>query len=1050
MPATLPDHDDYTPAHNPGEDEFQKIVDKNFSGSELREMEKNAGNAVASGDPSDPRENEEKNTSDTLQEEESRGDAGWENNTSAEARQPQTFVGLASRWKQLGGLFTLIGVFVAVIGLLVTLLSAALGLINFKETILSKLSQRTNDLIERREARILAKRFSKDMTSGCTVIKIKCRYRGFTENEIKRFNKRNAQTTGWLLEKQGRSSIPPFKQKVRLVKIDVGKLNSDEFDSSKRDTYRKHILKTVEPEKVRSTTQRDPTLRQAQKNFYKHFVETWSGKAAKGVWIRTKSFLGKRTNIKETGDTEEEKNKSRLRSVVRETVGGEVLETTIGSSIEGVTEDASEEARAQENQSAVDEVINDEKESLESAKNDIGKSMAEDEVGSATYERKWAKPVEKIRGLGGGVVNTIAGNPLAAMQSFCAVKAMVALAHTAKQSAQALQLIRFAMLFGSTADVNKAGAADGNTILLNNALMSQLQSTDSDGMTAFDSFGWNWISTGAVTEGKNEDISNYQNGGGPPGLFGAAVGSSTKSIPDTVCKIATSTEATVISVGISLIPGAGVAAKAAAKAISKTTTTILQRSITRKISKDTIKNFVQKQIEKGSVGRTVGKEAAEAGALYALFTIGVPPLISKISRAATNTIVTGDEVGRDVGNAAVSGFAASSSQIAKAQGFEPISQTTALRLDGIAAARQLKIAREEGVNQLDITSQYSFANKLATSLVPLQSKTSSIIQAPSLLGTLNNLAFSKIFSPAKASVDQSVQYKYCVDNELDAADVATDPFCNPQYGMSTEILEGENYDPETVAEYLHGAGFIDDEGNPQGDFTNFIEKCINTNSRVGDDPMCVEKRQQNYTMMRLYCIDTSIDVDMNDGEGVSCAPEVQTESSSDSGESASEEIDITTLYDDSSSISCAEGTEDLGVVDDAYHNGQKFKARLCALKDVAFTGETAIPGAEGKAVVNSRVSAALVKMMEAARADGIRPSISSAFRSHQKQTSLYNCAPGCTGGNPAARPGYSNHQAGVALDVNEPLNAWMRQNGEQYGYKWYGSDDPVHFSPEGN
>jgi hypothetical protein len=68
-----------------------------------------------------------------------------------------------------------------------------------------------------------------------------------------------------------------------------------------------------------------------------------------------------------------------------------------------------------------------------------------------------------------------------------------------------------------------------------------------------------------------------------------------------------------------------------------------------------------------------------------------------------------------------------------------------------------------------------------------------------------------------------------------------------------------------------------------------------------------------------------------------------------------------------------------------------------------------------------------------------------------KQTELYNCAPGCTGGNPAAKPGYSNHQMGFAFDFSNGSSSWswMRGNAEKYGYKWLGTKDPVHWSTTG-
>ena len=160
------------------------------------------------------------------------------------------------------------------------------------------------------------------------------------------------------------------------------------------------------------------------------------------------------------------------------------------------------------------------------------------------------------------------------------------------------------------------------------------------------------------------------------------------------------------------------------------------------------------------------------------------------------------------------------------------------------------------------------------------------------------------------------------------------------------------------------------------------------------------------------------------------------------------EFDVNSLYESSENISCAPGTTDLGV-QDGYHDYKKIKIRVCAVKSVPETGDTStVPGANGKLVVNSLVSAAVVKMFEDARKDGVSGiSVSEGFRTMARQQELATC--GCTGGNPVADPGTSNHQMGIALDVSGAINSWMIKHGEDYGFKWYGSEDSVHFSQTG-
>lgn len=68
-------------------------------------------------------------------------------------------------------------------------------------------------------------------------------------------------------------------------------------------------------------------------------------------------------------------------------------------------------------------------------------------------------------------------------------------------------------------------------------------------------------------------------------------------------------------------------------------------------------------------------------------------------------------------------------------------------------------------------------------------------------------------------------------------------------------------------------------------------------------------------------------------------------------------------------------------------------------------------------------------------------SVSTAFRSMEHQTRLYNEL----GPDVAAKPGYSNHQNGIALDLNglnpakpnynKRIDDWLSNNSERFGWK---------------
>jgi hypothetical protein len=91
---------------------------------------------------------------------------------------------------------------------------------------------------------------------------------------------------------------------------------------------------------------------------------------------------------------------------------------------------------------------------------------------------------------------------------------------------------------------------------------------------------------------------------------------------------------------------------------------------------------------------------------------------------------------------------------------------------------------------------------------------------------------------------------------------------------------------------------------------------------------------------------------------------------------------------------------------------------------------------DGK-LVEYRTAEAYVRMKAAAARDGVYLQIVSGWRTMEKQRELYNLY--LSGrGNLAARPGYSNHQSGLALDLNTSaagVHNWLNRNGATYGFR---------------
>lgn len=167
---------------------------------------------------------------------------------------------------------------------------------------------------------------------------------------------------------------------------------------------------------------------------------------------------------------------------------------------------------------------------------------------------------------------------------------------------------------------------------------------------------------------------------------------------------------------------------------------------------------------------------------------------------------------------------------------------------------------------------------------------------------------------------------------------------------------------------------------------------------------------------------------------------------------------------DTNNIPCVAGTEDQGEAT-GYSEGKPYKIRLCSIPGLMSVDGTVV------AKVNSTASQNFLDLFNAAKQAGHILTFNgaySSFRSNEQQEQLCNenresCDKGFT-----AKPGFSNHQMGFAIDFNfdgfstgsnnldgrckkaksdnkkcelpeSPTWVWMRDNAEKYGIKqlWF-------------
>ncbi len=220
-------------------------------------------------------------------------------------------------------------------------------------------------------------------------------------------------------------------------------------------------------------------------------------------------------------------------------------------------------------------------------------------------------------------------------------------------------------------------------------------------------------------------------------------------------------------------------------------------------------------------------------------------------------------------------------------------------------------------------------------------------------------------------------------------------------------------------------------------------------------PECKDT-SDTYLQFRMYIKDSQLmtSVACYEGDDPSCSDlgfgSPETESSSEVTDTAGTKIDVKELKKPSDNIECAANTTDAGIID-GYTGGEKLRIRLCEIPNLP---QASGYGAKnGHATVNARVSGAVYAMIEAAKKDGVEMSAISTSRTMADQEALCPCD-----GITKARPGFSNHQLGVAIDFGKsgtfmnksnPMWIWLDKNADKFGYEPYTVED-WHWSPFGS
>ena len=144
----------------------------------------------------------------------------------------------------------------------------------------------------------------------------------------------------------------------------------------------------------------------------------------------------------------------------------------------------------------------------------------------------------------------------------------------------------------------------------------------------------------------------------------------------------------------------------------------------------------------------------------------------------------------------------------------------------------------------------------------------------------------------------------------------------------------------------------------------------------------------------------------------------------------------------------------LGLIEPEAGAGQY--SATAAWRSGSYTGQVSLVQIVDATLDLETVSVTLLSnyldMVDAAQRDNISTYINSGFRSYSQQKHLYDgYRKGLPGYNLAAKPGYSNHQSGIAFDIpvaggpGNPEYDWLAREGTAHGFIRTVKSEPWHW-----
>lgn len=415
--------------------------------------------------------------------------------------------------------------------------------------------------------------------------------------------------------------------------------------------------------------------------------------------------------------------------------------------------------------------------------------------------------------------NTVANvvSVTGAVDDVCTVYRIYKAVGFAAKTVRTMQLASYAFLFMNVADQIKAGNAnEADVSFLGTILTNESLDDEENPKSATDSYGYKYTAYGDIGNSQTGSMAFMAAGGLTGSMAGLLEHLAKNQTVMTTCKVVGNP---LVMFG-SILAGAGIAIASGGT------------SLTANLSKEAIKASLKATVKAAVKSPDFWKDV---GIVFA--GIYLPNLLKDI---VAGNLVDETTVGANAGDAITSGASGVMATTAKYGGNAPLLPDQAVDYAKLTEKIASRYDQEEKIalSPFDVYSTNTFFGKIVGTLLPYTSKMSSLTGFFSSISSItsNSLAYAMYPNANAYSEPTEEEFMLCQDEEYRDLNLATDPFCNVRYGITTDVLEGS--DPVEVAEYMLGVKiptgkssekiekFITDEGEPTEIYKGFIDNCI--------------------------------------------------------------------------------------------------------------------------------------------------------------------------------------------------------------------------------